>query len=262
MKIVVITGSTRGIGYGLAESFLNLDCGVVISGRSLTGVDQAVARLSEGDQSRQILGVVCDITQADQVETLWQKAVRRFDRVDIWINNAGIAHNQMLFREHQPEQIVAVVQTNIIGTMFGARVALNGLSAQGYGALYIMAGHGATGRKQDGLTLYGSTKYALRYLTECLVEEVKGTPIIVGELRPGMVLTELLTDQFKDRPEDWEKAKPIFNIIVDRTETVTPWLAQKVLDNDKNGAEIVWLTKAKMLGRFLTAPLGRRNVVE
>ena len=58
----------------------------------------------------------------------------------------------------------------------------------------------------------------------------------------------------------WERAKRVFNILADRVETVAPWLAQKVLDNEKNGARFTWLPRHKVLGRFLSAPLRKRDL--
>jgi short-subunit dehydrogenase len=125
-----------------------------------------------------------------------------------------------------------------------------------------MEGLGSDGRTVEGLTLYGGTKSGLRYLTDALAQEVQGTPVRVGALNPGMVVTDLLTKQYKDRPEEWEQAKRIFNILADRVETVAPWLAQQALTNSKNGVRIKWLTRRKTIVRFLTAPLLGRNLFE
>jgi hypothetical protein len=77
-----------------------------------------------------------------------------------------------------------------------------------------------------------------------------------------MVMTKLVTAQYDERPEDWERAKRIFNIIGDRVETVAPWLAQQVLENHKHGARIRWLSRGKLIGRFLTAPFRKRDLFE
>ena len=131
---------------------------------------------------------------------------------------------------------------------------------QGFGSLYNMEGLGSDDRKVEGLALYGTTKCGLRYLTDSLIQETKGTPLLVGALRPGMVLTNLVTKQYEERPEDWERAKRIFNVIADRVETVAPWLAQKVLTNTKTGVRFTWLTRGKLMGRFLAAPFRRRDL--
>ena len=156
----------------------------------------------------------------------------------------------------------AVVETNLLGAMYGARVAVSEMLVQGYGSLYNMEGLGSDGRQVSGLTLYGTTKSAVSYLTDALVQETRGTPLIVGALSPGMVVTNFLIGQYEDRPEEWERAKRIFNILADRVETVTPWLARKLLANQKTGIRITWLTRAKATYRFLVAPFRRRELFE
>lgn len=260
MKIIVITGSTRGIGYGLADAFLDRGCKLTISGRSQASVDEAAGRLAASHGAERVFGHPCDVTDIRSVQGLWNAAQDHWGKIDIWINNAGIAHAQTRLWEQAAEEMAAVVQTNITGTLYGAKVALAGMLEQGSGSLYNMEGLGSDGRRVEGLTVYGTTKYGLRYLTEALVEETKETPVLVGALSPGMVLTELLTKQYEDRPEDWEEAKRIFNILADRVETVTPWLADRILANTKHGARIQWLGRGKVMGRFLTAPFSKRDL--
>jgi NAD(P)-dependent dehydrogenase (short-subunit alcohol dehydrogenase family) len=262
MKAIVITGSTRGIGYGLADSFLALGCAVTISGRTLASVEKAVAELAAQHEPDRVFGQPCDVTDFEQVQALWDAAKARFGKVDIWINNAGIGHSQTDCWDHPPEQIKAVVETNLVGAMYGAKVALRGMLDQGFGSFYNMEGLGSEGRIVKGLALYGCTKAGLQYLTQSWVQETRGTPVVVGALRPGMVMTDLVTKPYEERPEDWERAKGIFNILADRVETVTPWLAKKVLANDKTGVRITWLTRGKVIGRFLTAPFRKRDLFE
>ena len=84
--------------------------------------------------------------------------------------------------------------------IYGSQVAIRGMLTQGFGAIYNMEGMGSDGRTHDGLALYGTTKYALKYFTDALVLETKETPLIVGALRPGMVITEMVTDQYAGQP--------------------------------------------------------------
>lgn len=260
MKIIVITGSTRGIGRGLAGSFLGHGCAVMVSGRARESVDKVVAELAGLHGASRVSGQASDVTVFEQVRALWDAAVERFGRVDIWINNAGITQPQTDFWALAPGPIEAVVDTNLVGTMYGCKVALQGMLDQGFGAVYNLEGLGSDGRWVEGLTLYATTKYALRYLDESLAREVEGSGLIVGAIAPGMLITDLITGQYQDRPEDWEEAKRIFNILADRVETVVPWLAEQVLANDKNGARIAWLSRSKVMGRFLTARFRRRDL--
>ena len=260
MTSVVITGSTRGIGYGLSDAFLARGCSVTVSGRTQEAVDQAVETLSAKHGEDRILGFACDVSDFEQVQALWDAARARWGRVDIWVNNAGIAHAQTPLREQSPEEMASVVETNVTGAMHGAKAAIAGMLAQGSGSIYNMEGLGSDGRKIEGLTAYGTSKAALAYLTDAMVEEVKGTPVIAGAIRPGMVATDMLTGQYQDDPERWAEAKRIFDILADRVETVAPWIADRVLENRKNGARIQWLSRGKVMVRFLTAPFVKRDV--
>ena len=191
---------------------------------------------------------------------LWDSAKAHYGRIDIWINNAGINHPRRDFWDHPPEEIYTVVDTNLIAAMYGSQVALSGMLDQGFGSLYNMEGLGSDGRRVGGMALYSSTKYGLRYLTDSLVEETRGTPVLVGALSPGMVLTDMLTREEVRAEEDWEATKRIFNILADRVEDVTPWLARQILDNERTGVRIKWLTRSKIITRFLTAPFHKRDL--
>ena len=125
-----------------------------------------------------------------------------------------------------------------------------------------MEGMGYEGRRHDGLGLYGMSKYGMNYFFESLVEETKNTAIIVGSLRPGMVATEFITDRYEGREQEWAKVKTILNIIADRVETVTPWMANEILNNEKHGVSITWLSRWKLIGRFLTSRFRKREVFD
>ena len=261
MKTIVITGSSRGIGFGLAECFLRSGHQVVLNGRRVKTLENALARLAINYPKELIAGIPGDVAVYHQVAELWDFAVAQFGSVDIWINNAGVGQSQSPFWELEPNVIQNLVQTNLTGAMFGAQVALTGFQKQGRGAFYNMEGLGSDGRRVEGLTVYGTTKRALNYLTDSLAGEVEGTDIIVGAISPGMVMTDLNLERFRDRPrEEWENARRVFNILADHVETVTPYIAQKVIENDKNGAMIQWLTRGKVLWRFLTAGFSKRDL--
>lgn len=260
MKHIVITGSTRGIGYGLAEAFLELDCSVTISGRDQPDVDKAVINLSANHPAELIFGLACNVRQPDQVQVLWDQSIEHFQKVDVWINNAGYSGPQMTAWSMPPDMAREVIETNLLGAIYGCMVAVQEMLAQGFGAIYNMEGMGSDGRKHNGLTYYGTSKYGLRYFTDSLVKEAEDSPLVIGALRPGMVVTELLSDQYKDRPEDWERDKRIFNILADRVETVTPWLVKRILENEKSGVRISWTSPWKIMGRFLMSPFQERDV--
>jgi NAD(P)-dependent dehydrogenase (short-subunit alcohol dehydrogenase family) len=263
LKTILITGSSRGIGYGLAENFLRLGQKVVLSSRSPDSLEIAVNKLSASYPADQIAGTTCDVREIDHLYQLWDFGRERFGQIDIWINNAGIGQSQTDFWDLESYLVQDLIDTNITGAMYGAIVALQGFREQGWGAFYNMEGLGSDGRQVEGLTLYGTSKRALNYLTNSLVNEVKGSDIIVGAISPGMVLTDFILSRYEGKsPEEWASARRIFNILADKVETVTPYLAEQVLQNTKNGTRIRWLTPPKVLWRFLTARFSKRDLFE
>jgi short-subunit dehydrogenase len=259
-KSVVITGSTRGIGYSLATAFLERGCVITVSGRTSQAVNDAVKKMGVRYDGTHIYGYACDVTDFQQVQKLWDEVKQHFGRIDIWINNAGTATPMMNFWEFSPDQYAEVVHTNILGTMYGSKVAITGMIAQGHGAVYNMEGFGAKGQGMRGMTLYGSTKASVHFINRSLADEMKITPVIIGALAPGMVITDMVTQQFKGREEELEKSKRILNIIGERAETVAPVLVEKMLTNNKSGNTIAYSSSLRMMVKFLTAPFTKRDL--
>ncbi|MFC9971083.1 SDR family NAD(P)-dependent oxidoreductase [Spirillospora sp. NPDC127200] len=255
MTAVVVTGGTRGIGLGLARAFLDRGCRVALCGRSAGSVGKALAELDAGDRA---VGRVCEMSDRDQVRALWEEAAGRFGRIDHWINNAGVSTARRPLWELPAEQAEAVVSANLLGVVHGSAVAVAGMRAQGGGTVWNMEGLGGDGRTVPGLTCYGSTKRAVTYLTGALAEELAGSPVRAAHLSPGMVVTDLLVQDYT--PEELARAKKIFNILADRPETVTPWLAGKVLAGTGNGGRVAWLTRRKAAVRFATAAFRKRDL--
>ncbi|MCL4871172.1 MAG: SDR family oxidoreductase [Anaerolineae bacterium] len=260
MQTIVITGSTRGIGLGLAEAFLARGCQVMLNGRTPASVAQARSQLTQKYPAQQLDGLAGDVTDLAAMEQLWAAAAARFGHIHIWINNAGVGHPLLPVWELPPEKIKQVIEIDLLGAIYGARVAIRGMLHQGGGHLYNMEGFGSNGRSRPGLSVYGSSKRALRFLTESLVKETKGTPVKVSALSPGIVITDFLSEQYADDPAGFIEGKRIFNILGDKVETVTPWLADKVLGNNKSGASFTWLTPGMVLWRFATARLRPRDL--
>lgn len=259
MKNVVITGSTRGIGLGMAREFLRRGHQVTISGRSGATTEKAVQSLTTEFGQERILGQPCDVSQFEGVQELWQAALNRFGNVDIWINNAGLSNPAMNAWDMPTKTIRDLVDTNLLGTIYGSNVAMQGMLKQGFGQIYNMEGFGSDGKMiSPGLILYGATKSALTYYTKGLVREAKDTPVQVCWLSPGMVVTDLLIG---DLDPNNDRTKRVFNILADRVETVAPYLVKQILLNRQHGARIAWLTTPKIAWRFMTAPFVRRDVL-
>ena len=260
MKVVVITGSTRGIGRGLAENFLERGCKVVIAGRQQEAVDLVVDELAQRAGADNVAGKACEVTSAAQLQGLWDEAVSRFGRVDIWINNAGVSAPRKPLDETDEADITSVVDINLGGLLQANRVALRGMRAQGSGQIWNMEGFGSGGQIQPGMCVYGATKRAVNYINKALQKEVKDSGVQVCTLSPGIVVTDLLMGDYDTSSAEWEKSKKIFNILGDKVETVTPFLVEGILKADKSGAKVAWLTSGKAFRRFMTAGFNKRDL--
>jgi NAD(P)-dependent dehydrogenase (short-subunit alcohol dehydrogenase family) len=257
--VVVITGSTRGIGRGLAEQLLARGASVMLSGRSQDAVEDAVIALAESAPGR-VAGLACDVRDLASVQELWDAAMQVFDRVDVWVNNAGVSAPRRPVWEVEADQVDAVVGTNLTGTLHCLKVALAGMREQGHGTVYNMEGFGSTGQTAEGMATYGASKRAVSYLVKATRKEVDGTGVRVGILSPGIVVTDLLLGDYEGQPEQFEKAKKVFNILGDDVDTVTSWIADRLLSSDPPPLKIRWLTGGKAFRRFLFAPLRKRDL--
>ncbi|MEE8281793.1 MAG: SDR family NAD(P)-dependent oxidoreductase, partial [Gammaproteobacteria bacterium] len=86
---IVITGSTRGIGLGMAQEFLKRSHNVMISSRNLNAVNKTVVDLRARYPSQSIAGSPVDVSDYDQVQRLWDESIKALKTVDMWVNNAG-----------------------------------------------------------------------------------------------------------------------------------------------------------------------------
>lgn len=257
---VVITGSTKGIGLGMAREFLKRGHAVAIASRGEVAVSEAVAMLKREFPSASVVGKACDVGDYAQVQALWDAAAAALGRIDIWVNNAGRDGSKVPFFMIPPDDMRSTVTTNLIGLMNCNRVCMTGMYKQKGGWIWNMEGFGSNGAVRPTVGVYGATKYAVRYFTKAMVMELKGTPIKVGYLSPGIVLTDLLIPPPDKRGERWQQSKKILNVLADTVETVTPYLVEGMLAARESGAAVRWLTGGKVRMRFLKSIFVKRDV--
>lgn len=263
MKSVVVTGSSRGIGFGMAREFLARGHNVVVSGSTDRSTEAAREKLVARFGDEHLLARPCDVRNSQQLQALWDAGKERFAHIDIWINNAGVTHTFKPIWEQPPEELARVLEIDALGALLGSRVACKGMLAQGSGHLYNMEGFGSNGMTSPGLMGYGMAKRGVHYLNKTLAAGLKGTGVKASRLGPGMVVTDFILDQEGSiDAEDWERTKKVFNILGEKEETVTPWLVEQVLANDKNGANLNYLTTAKAALRFALSPLRKRDLFD
>jgi NAD(P)-dependent dehydrogenase (short-subunit alcohol dehydrogenase family) len=261
MVTAVITGSTKGIGRGLAEEFVKRGHNAVICSRNPADVERVAAEISAIGRGK-CSGIACDTTSKQQIQALWDHGRSHFGAIDIWINNAGLATSRHKVHEIPEELARTLITSNMLGTTFGSQVAINGFRQQGSGALYNVLGGSFDGKRLvPNMGVYSSTKAAIHLLTKYLIAENKDQNITIGMISPGMLITENWFDeQAQLSPAEWQKIRPMLNILCDYVETVTPWLTDSMLANKESGKRIAWMSTGKILKRFIDAKLlGRKR---
>jgi NAD(P)-dependent dehydrogenase (short-subunit alcohol dehydrogenase family) len=215
-KVVVVTGSSRGIGRAIADACARRGALVVVSSRSDQGVENAVAEIvrTGGKAS----GYAADVSDPAQVEGLFDFAIATRGTVDIWVNNAGVTEGYRPLDELSPDELREIVSINLLGHMYGARVALKHFRSQGRGYLMNMAGRGWKGEATSHTAAYAATKTAIASLTRSLAAENKDVPgISVNALVPGMVDTDFYKDirisqRLEHSKDNWRYALDAFGV--------------------------------------------------
>ena len=262
MKNVVITGSTRGIGFSMAREFLQAGCNVTLSGRGEVLAETTLTALLPFEGK--YIYISCNVQEKASLKNLWDASLAEWGRIDIWINNAGQNTPHKFSWETDEIYTEDVIKTNITGLIYGAQIAAAGMIKQGHGAIYSMEGLGSNNLIQIKTILYGTTKRALTYFMKGLAKELEGTGVIAGRLSPGMMLTDFITktpDGEQSEVIADEKFKRIFNILGDKPETVAKFFIPRIINNTKNDAHIAWLTNRKASWRFMTAVFHKNRMI-
>jgi 3alpha(or 20beta)-hydroxysteroid dehydrogenase len=178
---VLVTGAANGIGRALAEGFLDDGARVVA-----VDVDRAgLAALAP----RGAIVVAGDVSDPGEVERFVAAATDGGGRLDVLINNAGVATYRTI-EEHEPDEYERVMRINLFGPYYCLRAALPLMREQGYGRVINVVSRSAE-FNPGGLGAYSSSKAALWSLTQTAATEVGGTGILVNALIPGPTATDM-----------------------------------------------------------------------
>ena len=190
-KIVVITGSTRGFGYVLAEELLNAGATVVISGRFQPALDQSLKSLQGLGQ---VVGWTCDVREETHVYALAKKTIEKFGRIDIWVNNAGYSAGSGVLLDIHPFQVLDMFLANDMGTLYGTQAAMHYMLPLKQGTLVNIYGAGSNGKAASPMGMYATTKMWITSFTRTLALENKGSGVKILAFSPGMMLTDMLAN--------------------------------------------------------------------
>ena len=263
MKTVVITGSTRGLGFEMAKLFRAEGLNVVINGVNPERLEKSKAALEALSGAGKVFAFQGNVTSTEDIQGLIDCADKNCGGIDIWINNAGVNQPMKPVWELSESEINAIVDIDLRGALFGSKLAMEYMIKQGHGAIYNLEGYGSNDAMMLGLNMYGTSKRAVTHFTQALAKESEelGTGVIVGRLSPGIMITDFTVKALggKESISLPEKTKKVYNILGDYPDVVAKHLVKEMLTNTKNNAHIEWLTSGKAAWRFMTSPFNKRN---
>jgi short-subunit dehydrogenase len=186
--VVVVTGASSGLARATALAFADHGCALVLAARAERPLREVAAEI-EGRGGRALV-VPTDVGSADAVEHLGRRAVEAFGGIDVWVDAAGVLLAGPFGRE-PVEEVERLVATNVMGTVYGARVALEQFRRQGQGTFIAVSS--MLGIVVNPMVpLYTMTKFAVRGLALSLHQVVRREPgIHVCTVLPGPVDTEI-----------------------------------------------------------------------
>jgi NAD(P)-dependent dehydrogenase (short-subunit alcohol dehydrogenase family) len=194
-QVALITGATRGIGLAIARALAAESCNLILTARdekSLTKISRELASTKV-----QILAHPCDVRDPHSVDALFRAARQKFKRIDILINNAGIAHSNLPIEKLPFPVWNDVLDTNLTGTFLVTQAAL-AIMKRG-GTIVNNLSIAAT-RVFPGSAAYNASKHGALGLTNTLREELRPRGIRVIALLPGATNTDIWTTLWPQAP--------------------------------------------------------------
>ncbi|MDH4555372.1 SDR family oxidoreductase [Pseudomonas sp. BN417] len=211
-KLALVSGSTKGIGFAIAQGLAREGARVIINGRSQASVDDALARLRTGQSNANAEGFAGDLSDPRQIEAL----TGRYPAVDVLVNNLGI-FDPKPFEEIPDEDWQRFFEVNLMSGVRLTRAYLPGMKRKNWGRVVFIS-------SESGIQIpvemihYGVTKTAQLGLSRGLAETCAGTGVTVNAVLPGPTASEGVGDfvaklsggqPFQDfEKEFFEKARP------------------------------------------------------
>ena len=185
-KVAVITGASRGIGLAIARALAAEGCNLVLTGRAMPALEKAAAKLSKN--KIRVLPKICDVRDPHSVRALAAAIKKQFRRIDILINNAGVAHANLPVAKLPYHVWKSVIDTNLTGTFLVTREMLP-LMRRG-GTIVSNLSIAAT-QVFAGSSAYNASKHGALGFTDTLREELRESHIRVVALLPGATDTDI-----------------------------------------------------------------------
>lgn len=192
-KNVIITGSTSGIGLGVAQSFAAQGCNVLFNGFGDQGEIDALVKDTAEKYNVRTEYSAADMSKPDDIANMVATCEKNFGSVDVLVNNAGIQHVDNI-EDFPTEKWDAVLAINLSSAFHAAKAAMPGMKQRNFGRIInIASAHGLVASAQKAA--YVAAKHGLVGLTKVIALEVAQTGITCNAICPGWVLTPLVQKQ-------------------------------------------------------------------
>jgi 3-hydroxybutyrate dehydrogenase len=198
-KVALVTGSTSGIGLGMAEAFASAGAATILNGFGPGDEIEALQRRLTDTYGVEVRYDGADMTQPEQIARMVADAEEAFGRLDILVNNAGIQHTALV-EDFPVDRWDAVIAINLSAAFHAMRAVLPGMRARDWGRIInIASAHGLVASAQK--SAYVAAKHGLVGLTKVVALETAATKITCNAICPGWVLTPLVQKQIDARAE-------------------------------------------------------------
>ena len=195
-KTVLVTGSTSGIGRGIAEAFAGQGCNIVLNGFGDPAEIEALIAQIAGMHDVKVRYDGADMSKPDAIEAMMARAIREFGAIDVLVNNAGIQHVAPI-EEFPVEKWNAIIAINLVASFHTIRHALPSMKQRRWGRIINVASAHAL-VASPFKSAYVAAKHGIAGLIKTVALEVAERGITVNAVCPGYVLTPLVEQQVPD----------------------------------------------------------------
>ncbi|MDQ1255722.1 MAG: L-rhamnose 1-dehydrogenase [Candidatus Hydrogenedentes bacterium] len=203
-QVVIVTGGSRGIGYGIASCFARKGASLVIGDVDLDAARKAAGELNAMSAVDSI-GVLCDVTDRVQVAAMMDRTVEVFGRIDVLVNNAGICPF-VDFLEMTPEIWQRTLDVNLNGAFHCTQLAARKMIERGKGGRIVFITSLAENVSNENQVDYGASKAGLKMLMVGSSIGLARHGITCNAIAPGMIMTPMVAHHWS-KPENAAFAK-------------------------------------------------------
>lgn len=190
-QVAVVTGASRGIGRAIAQEFAKLGANVVVNyASSSQAAEELVSEITAAGGNA--IALQADVSSSEEVDTLINTVLEKFNKIDILVNNAGITRDTLLLRM-KPEDWQAVINLNLTGVFLCCRAVSKGMLKKRTGRIINIASvAGQMGN--PGQANYSAAKAGVIGLTKTLAKEFASRGITVNAVSPGFIETDMTSE--------------------------------------------------------------------